>query len=107
MIEGWMVSAMFGFVTVIGAAFVTKYQSSESKRHINIIFERMDKHGDDIVRLNTKSELSMTAKDVDEKYVSKELFRQFEKHMDVRFDKLENGQNKILEYITKKEGKKS
>jgi hypothetical protein len=101
MIEGWMVSGLFSFATVIGAGFVVRYQSAESKRHINIIFERMDKHGDDIVRLNTKSELSMTAKDVDEKYVSKELFRQFEKHMDVRFDKIDDGQNKILAYIEK------
>lgn len=99
MIEGWMISLMFGLVTLVGAVYVVRYQAQESKKHINIIFERLERHGDDIVRLNTKSELSMTAKDVDEKYVSKELFRQFEKHMDVRFDKLETGQGKILAYI--------
>jgi hypothetical protein len=63
----------------------------------------LDKHGDDIVKLNTQSELAMTTKDVDDKYVSKELFRQFEKHMDKRFDSLEGKQDEILRYI--KEGK--
>lgn len=99
MIEGWMISMVFGLATIIGAAYVVRYQVGEAKKHVTIIFERLERHGDDIVRLNTKSELSMTAKDVDEKYVSKELFRQFEKHMDARFDKLESGQGKILAYI--------
>ena len=41
----------------------------------------------------------MTQKDVDNKYVSKELFRQYEKHIDKRFDRLEAGQGKILAFI--------
>jgi hypothetical protein len=99
MVEGWMISLGFGLATVIGAAYVIRYQANEARKNISTIFERLDRHGDDIIKLNTKSELSMTAKDVDEKYVSKELFRQFEKHMDARFDKLESGQGKILAYI--------
>jgi hypothetical protein len=63
--------------------------------------KRADIHGDDIVRLNTKAELAMTAKEVDEKYVSKELFRQFEKHIDNRFDGVETGLHEILSYIKK------
>lgn len=62
---------------------------------------RMDVHGDDIVRLNTKSELAITAKEVDEKYLSKELFRQFEDHMKTRFDGVESGLREILNYIKK------
>lgn len=62
---------------------------------------RMDIHGDDIVRLNTKSELAITAKEVDEKYLSKELFRQFEDHMKTRFDGVESGLREILNYIKK------
>lgn len=68
-------------------------------KKLDALHRRLDTHGDDIVKLNTKAELSMTAKDVDEKYVSKELFRQFEKHIDNRFDGLEDGQKKILSYI--------
>ena len=62
---------------------------------------RLDTHGDDLVRLNTKAELAMTAKEVDEKYVSKELFRQFEKHIDSRFDGVEAGLKQILNLVKK------
>jgi hypothetical protein len=99
MFESWMISAFFALGAVIGSAFVVRYQANEAMKHIVVIFERLEKHGDIIVKLDTKAQLSMTAKDVDEKYVSKELFRQFEKHIDARFDKLESGQGKILSFI--------
>lgn len=51
----------------------------------------------DIVKLNTQSELAMTVKDVYDK------FRQFEKHMDKRFDLLKEKYDEMLRYI--KEGK--
>lgn len=63
--------------------------------------QRLDAHGDDIVRLNTKAELAITAKEVDEKYLSKELFRQFEKHIDGRFDGVESGLKQILNLVKK------
>jgi len=93
------VSLALAIIGFIGAIFVMRYMVSELKKNQDMIFKRLDKHGDDIVALNTRSELAVTAKDVDEKFVSKELFRQFEKHMDTRFDALEQGQGKILNYI--------
>lgn len=75
--------------------------NEEKDRKLDSLHRRLDNHGDDIVKLNTKAELAMTAKDVDEKYVSKELFRQFEKHIDKRFDRIEDGQGKILSFIEK------
>ena len=62
---------------------------------------RLDVHGDDLVRLNTKAELAITSKEVDEKYLSKEMFRQFEKHIDGRFDGLETSLQQILNFIKK------
>ena len=62
---------------------------------------RLDVHGDDIVRLNTKSELAITAKEVDEKYLSKEMFRQFESHINRRFDGVETSLQQILNFIKK------
>lgn len=62
---------------------------------------RLDTHGDDLVRLNTKAELAITAKEVDEKYLSKELFRQFEKHIDGRFDGVEAGLKQIINLVNK------
>lgn len=94
------VSLIIAIVGVIGMIAVTRYIVGELKMKIEAIFSRLDKHGDDLVALNTKSELAVTAKDVDDKFVSKELFKQFEKHIDRRFDNLEKGQAKILEYIS-------
>ena len=63
--------------------------------------KRLDIHGDDLIRLNTKAELAITAKEVDEKYLSKEMFRQFEKHIDGRFDSVETSLKQILNFIKK------
>jgi galactitol-specific phosphotransferase system IIB component len=95
----WVISAVVAMCTGIGTIFVMKYMVAELKKDVGVIFTRLETHGDDIVALNTKSELAVTAKDVDDKFVSKELFRQFEKHMDSRFDGIEQGQKRILEYM--------
>lgn len=98
----WIVSLLIAVVGVIGVIFVMRYMVSELKKNQDSIYKRLDRHGDDIVALNTRSELAVTAKDVDEKFVSKEIFYQFEKHMDKRFDGLEKGQGKILDFIKEK-----
>ena len=90
---------IMGGLGIVGVFAVNKYMISECKRKQLIMEERLEKHGDDLVSLNTRAELAVTAKDVDDKFVSKELFRQFEKHMDSRFDLLEAGQGQILNHI--------
>jgi hypothetical protein len=99
MVESWLLTVFTASSGVVASFALMKYMVGELKRNQEVIFKRLDSHGDDIVKLNTKSELAMTSKDVDEKYVSKELFRQFEKHIDGRFDSLEVGQGKILNFI--------
>ena len=99
--ESWMISIGVAAASIIASFAVVKAKAEELKKNQEHIFKRLDSHGDDIVTLNTLSKLAMTAKDVDDKYVSKELFRQFEKHIDKRFDGLEAGQGKILSYIEK------
>ena len=101
MIESWMISLTIAVSGIVASFAVVKYMATELKKNQELIFKRLETHGDDLVALNTLSKLAMTAKDVDEKYVSKELFRQFEKHIDKRFDGLEAGQGKILRYIEK------
>ena len=99
--DNWVINLGIALVAIISSFAVIKYMVSELTKNQSKIFERLDKHGDDIVALNTKSNLAMTSKDVDDKYVSKELFRQFEKHIDNRFDGIERGQEKILNFIEK------
>lgn len=95
-IEGTVITVVFSVSTVIGSAFVMKYMLGECKRKQVIVFERLEKHGDDLVKLNTKS---IDAKYVEDKFVSKELFRQFEKHIDGRFDDIVKGQDEILGFM--------
>jgi len=93
------ISLLLAGITFIALIAVMRYMVAELKRNQEIFFKRLDKHGDDLVALNSRAEFAVTAKDVDEKFVSKEFFRQFEKHIDKRFDSLENGVGKILEHI--------
>lgn len=106
--ESWMISLGIGIVTYISIIVTLRNkvdahqrEIDESHKTIKALFARLDKHGDDLVRLNTKAELAITAKEVDEKYLSKELFRQFEKHIDGRFDGVEAGLKQILNLVQK------
>lgn len=108
--SGWVIANLITivvfFITVgyyKGKVDTISKDNDNLNNKLDAYHRRMDVHGDDIVRLNTKAELAMTAKEVDEKYVSKELFRQFEKHIDKRFDCLDESLGKILNYM--KEGK--
>ena len=94
-----MISLGIAIAAVIGSAYVTRHTVAELRKAADEHAQRLEKHGDNLVELNTKSSLSMTAKDVDDKYVSKELFRQFEKHIDKRFDSVEDSMGKILKFV--------
>lgn len=106
--DGWVVAnlvtiVMF-FITVgyyKGKVDTITKDNEALHSKMDAYHHRLDIHGDDLVRLNTKAELAITAKEVDEKYLSKELFRQFEKHIDGRFDGVETSLQQILNFIKK------
>lgn len=106
--DGWVVAnlvtiVMF-FITVgyyKGKVDTITKDNETLHSKMDAYHRRLDTHGDDLVRLNTKAELAITAKEVDEKYLSKELFRQFEKHIDGRFDGVEAGLKQILNLVQK------
>lgn len=106
--DGWVVAnlvtiVMF-FITVgyyKGKVDTITKDNEALHSKMDAYHHRLDVHGDDLVRLNTKAELAITAKEVDEKYLSKELFRQFEKHIDGRFDGVEAGLKQILNLVRK------
>lgn len=87
------------FGTLAGVFAVVKYQTGESKRHIEALFAKIDSHSETLVELRTKQEAGITAKEVSEHYLSKEHFRQFEKHIDDKFRTVIDGQGKILDEI--------
>lgn len=106
--SGWIVAnlvtiVMF-FITVgyyKGKVDTITKDNESLHNKLDAYHKRLDIHGDDLVRLNTKAELAITAKEVDEKYLSKEMFRQFEKHIYNRFDIIQTGIDKILNFIKK------
>ena len=106
--DGWVVAnlvtiVMF-FITVgyyKGKVDTITKDNEALHSKMDAYHHRLDIHGDDLVRLNTKAELAITAKEVDEKYLSKELCRQFEKHIDGRFDGVETSLQQILNFIKK------
>jgi len=106
--SGWivanLVTTVMFFITVgyyKGKVDTITKDNESLHNKLDAYHKRLDIHGDDLVRLNTKAELAITAKEVDEKYLSKEMFRQFEKHIDNRFDIIQTGIDKILNFIKK------
>lgn len=103
---GLLISGATVVASIAGSWAVIK---SNNERHgkeiegikgsVNGLGGRIDIHGESIVELRTKQSASITARECDDKYVSKELFRQFEKHLDGRFDTIETGMGKILGYL--------
>jgi len=67
----------------------------------NAFGKKLDEHGNSIVELNQKVTQSPTMKEVRDEFVSKEMFKQMEKHIDEKFDRVEMGLSKILEKLEK------
>ncbi len=65
----------------------------------NAIFNKLDNYGKDIVTLQQKVGQAPTMKEVRDEFVSKEMFKQLEKHMDEKFSKLERGLEEILKEL--------
>ena len=94
------VTQILGAIATLAGVFaIVRYQTAENKRHIEMLFSKLDSHSENLVELRTKQEASITAKEVSEHYLSKEHFRQFEKHIDDKFRTVIDGQGKILDEI--------
>lgn len=100
MIESWMISLGSVVVSFIAMLAVLRHKTNEQESKILRLFKVSDEHTKELVKIAMSC---MTSKDVDEKYVSKEYFKQVEKHIDAKFeaqsekfDRLANGQEKII-----------
>ena len=91
---------------VVATFSVVKYQSSENKqlleKHdleqqkiVEAVFKKLDQHAEDIVTLKTKQESNITAKEVHDQYISRELFEMHKQHIDHRFDQAESRFDRI------------
>ena len=113
--ESWMISLAIAICASI-ATFITiknsatqnakdiekiqetsiQHKREEDKLHI-ALFEKIDKANETLAEHKVKLGASPTMENVRAEFVSKEMFKQMEKHIDEKFDKLESGIEKILD----------
>lgn len=127
--ESWMVSLVIALVGVVSSFAVIRQKVNEGgnkdqeqdKRltdlekfmneknpmlnHFSKIEEaygkKLDTHSRDITELQQKITQTPTMTEVRNEFVTKEMFKQMEKHIDEKFDKLESGIEKILNKLDK------
>lgn len=87
--ESWYISTAVVICGIIAQFAVNKYQNAEFKKQIDALFNRADKHSEDIVQLQTQKKQYLTIDKADEVYLRRKEFELFEKHIDRRFDTLE------------------
>ncbi len=67
----------------------------------NAFGKKLDEHAGAIVTVKEKITQAPTMKEVRDEFVTKEMFKQMEKHIDEKFDRVEMGLSKILEKLEK------
>ena len=122
--ESWMVTGVSILCMLVGQFALNKYQIGETKSQVRKLFtltdglsefmntntpvlnhfskiedihnKKLENQSSDIVELKTKLNTVPTMKEVKDEFLSKEMFKQFEKHMDSKFEGLQVGQSQIL-----------
>ena len=95
--ESWILQLLLAVGTIVASFAVVKANVKTHNDRLDIhdnviekLFGRLDRHGDDLVALNTKSKSAVTLKDVAEEFVRKELYVQYQNHMDSKFRDLKS-----------------
>ncbi len=112
--ESWQVSVIIGVITYISIFVTLKNKTEQNTSDIKDLRDKNDRHkkedyilhGKIFYKLDDVSQEIATHKvrlanaptmeQVRTEFVTKEMFKQMEKHIDEKFDKLENGIDKIL-----------
>ena len=105
-----MVSLIIALVALIAAGAVVKYMVGKHESKLDVIFKRLDKHGDDIVTMKAEAFHNLTAEKADALYLRLSEFARFEKHSDARFDEmgksLDDNSDLLKQVLIKLEPKK-
>lgn len=117
--ESWMISVAVGVLTYFSMFITMKNKTDQHSLDIKEIKDKNERHKkeDDILHgkmFDKLDELNKemathkvfigntpTMEQVRNEFVTKEMFKQMEKHIDEKFDKLENGIDKILTKLDK------
>jgi len=115
-IESWMMSLLISVVGLIAMLAVGKYKTEANERAIEVesnarkvLGLKLDKSFEELIDHKSRLANATTMEDVRREFVSKEMFRQMEKHIDSKFDdmgkvlnKFSQGQEEILKEIRRK-----
>lgn len=129
MIEGWMIEIGFALIVLVAGyavlrSNVTKSMQADAKQDLKIealekfmnekkplldhlsrveeaFGKKIDFQAKELVELKTKLANVPTMEEVRGEFVSKEMFKQLEKHMDEKFDTVQSGIDKILNKLDK------
>lgn len=112
--ESWMASVAIGVLTYF-SMFITmrnktdqhsldikeiKEKGERNKKEDDILhgkmFDKLDEVNKELATYKVFIGNAPTMEQVRNEFVTKEMFKQMEKHIDEKFDKLENGIDKIL-----------
>lgn len=117
--ESWMISLGIGLLTYVSMFVTLKNKTDQHGSDIKEIREKNERHKkeDDILRSKMFDKLddvnqelathkvrlgnAPTMEQVRAEFVTKEMFKQMEKHIDEKFDKVESGIEKILNKLEK------
>lgn len=128
-VDGWMISALVVVGGVISQFAINRYQNGEFKNQIKMMTQKQDeftkfmnektplldhlskiedemrvqvsRQTEEIINLRGRVSQAPLMKEVRDEFVSKEIFIQFEKHIDLKFDMLRDGQDLILQELKK------
>jgi len=84
-IEGWMVSVAIAAIAGIATFTAVKSKVEGMSKRQDKIGEKIDEHSELLAAHNIRILQAPTKDFVDNKFVTKELFQQFEKHMEEHF----------------------
>ncbi|MFY9141456.1 hypothetical protein [Sulfuricurvum sp.] len=110
-----LIQIFLAAVTIIAVFAVMRYQTAETKKNlaeyqvsnghtIEAIEKIVEANGKAIVALETNQQHNITAKEVREQYISRELFEMQVKHIDHRFNNIDTTLGNILAAVQNKNG---
>jgi len=89
MMEGWMISFGVSVAGLIAMFAVNRYMTAENARRIEGIGKKVDEHSEVISEHKIVVSNAVTMEQVDSKFLTRDLFKAHEKHIDQRFGALE------------------
>ena len=107
-IESWMVSLVFSIGGVIAVLAIGKYKTEQNQKEIEderkarvAVGIKLDKVTEEVAEHKVRLHNAPSMEDVRKEFVSKEMFKQMEKHIDGRFDNLGKSLEQIFDNQSK------